>query len=159
MSDRKIEKVDNQEEINFKKIHKDLIDPITIKHIEKLCMIGVPMRTIALIIGVSIRTLERRRKECKELDDAILKGRSLGIQKVLDAAFERATVDKSDRMIEYWIDNIARALHMENEQDMKNPERQGKSSVDVVRLEEAVNKDKFLNYKLVPKFQKKEEPE
>lgn len=50
--------------------------------LEALAALQCPYNEIASGLGISTDTLERRRKECPELDDAIKRGREEDIEKV-----------------------------------------------------------------------------
>ncbi len=70
---------------------KFLITEMSLVQIEKLAGLGMSMEQIASVFNVSPDTLYRRMKEGNaELSAAILRGKTLAIQKVAEKAFELA---------------------------------------------------------------------
>jgi len=74
---------------------KILNDKKTLDAIVELGSQGLTTGQIARCLGVSWSTLDRRRKEHEEIEDAIKKGEALGVSRVANALYESATIDKN----------------------------------------------------------------
>ncbi len=72
-----------------------LNDKETLNKIVELGSQGLTSGQIARCLGVSWSTIDRRRKEFEEIDDAIKKGEALGVSRVANALYESATIDKN----------------------------------------------------------------
>lgn len=72
-----------------------LNDPETLNKIIELGSQGLTSGQIARCLGVSWSTIDRRRKEFGEIEEAIKKGEALGVSKVANALYESATIDKN----------------------------------------------------------------
>ena len=72
-----------------------LNDKETLNKIVELGSQGLTSGQIARCLGVSWSTLDRRRKEYEEIEDAIKKGEALGVSRVANALYESATIDKN----------------------------------------------------------------
>tara|TARA_R100000406_G_scaffold94402_1_gene86121 strand:- start:67 stop:489 length:423 start_codon:yes stop_codon:yes gene_type:complete len=69
--------------------------PEILEKITELGSQGLTSGQIARSLGVSWDTLDRRRKEYAEIEEAIKKGEALGINKVTNALMQSATNDKN----------------------------------------------------------------
>tara|TARA_Y100001937_G_scaffold46835_1_gene65707 strand:+ start:1656 stop:2078 length:423 start_codon:yes stop_codon:yes gene_type:complete len=69
--------------------------PEILEKITDLGSQGLTSGQIARSLGVSWDTLDRRRKEYAEIEEAIKKGEALGINKVTNALMQSATNDKN----------------------------------------------------------------
>ncbi len=72
-----------------------LNDKETLEKIIVLGSQGLTTGQIAKCLGVSWSTLDRRKKEFEEIDDAIKKGEALGVSRVANALYESAVNDKN----------------------------------------------------------------
>ena len=72
-----------------------LNDPETLDKIVELGSQGLTSGQIAKCLGVSWSTIDRRRKEFEEIEEAIKKGEALGVSRVANALYESATIDKN----------------------------------------------------------------
>jgi hypothetical protein len=72
-----------------------LNDSETLDKIVALGSQGLTSGQIARCLGVSWSTIDRRRKEFGEIEEAIKKGEALGISRVANALYESATIDKN----------------------------------------------------------------
>ena len=72
-----------------------LNDKETLNKIVELGSQGLTSGQIARCLGVSWSTIDRRRKEFEEIDEAIKKGEALGVSRVANALYESATIDKN----------------------------------------------------------------
>lgn len=72
-----------------------LNDPETLDKIVELGSQGLTSGQIAKCLGVSWSTIDRRRKEFGEIEEAIKKGEALGVSRVANALYESATIDKN----------------------------------------------------------------
>ena len=72
-----------------------LNDPETLDKIVELGSQGLTSGQIAKCLGVSWSTIDRRRKEFGEIEEAINKGEALGVSRVANALYESATIDKN----------------------------------------------------------------
>ena len=72
-----------------------LNDPETLEKIVELGSQGLTSGQIAKCLGVSWSTIDRRRKEFGEIEEAIKKGEALGVSRVANALYESATIDKN----------------------------------------------------------------
>lgn len=64
---------------------------IDIKQVERLAALGDSLEEIAESLGISVKTLSRRRAEMSELSDAIKRGRRKGLTIVENTLFKMAT--------------------------------------------------------------------
>lgn len=63
------------------------LDP---KKVEELASHGLTFGQIADALGICMATLERRRKESAEIEEAVKRGKAQGIAKVTNALFDQA---------------------------------------------------------------------
>jgi len=68
---------------------------------KELASHGLTLQQIAYSLGIHYDTLNERRKEYPEFSEAIKEGKALGIQKVTNALFEKATEGDNTAMIFY----------------------------------------------------------
>tara|TARA_R100000005_G_C4985605_1_gene194044 strand:+ start:600 stop:1082 length:483 start_codon:yes stop_codon:yes gene_type:complete len=85
------------EEKNAKKRAKmgrkriDLSDPDTLEKVRHLAGLGLSDKAISISLGISPRTLARRKKDSVIFDNAIKEGKINAVQKVSNALFDSAT--------------------------------------------------------------------
>lgn len=83
-------------------ITRDLSDH-EIEQASVMAGLGMNMKQIATVIGVSKSTLDRRMKDQKGVAEAIEKGRGESLAKVSKTAFTMATSGKSPVMTIFWL--------------------------------------------------------
>ena len=69
----------------------DLSDPDTLEKIKHLAGLGLSDKAISISLGISPRTLARRKKDSVIFDNAIKEGKINAVQKVSNALFDSAT--------------------------------------------------------------------
>ena len=67
----------------------------------------LPVDQIALVLGVHKATLFDKQKEYSDFSDAIKRGRGKGIANVTNALYEKATVDKDNTAMIFYLKNRA----------------------------------------------------
>ena len=77
---------------------------INIGQVERLAAIGCTLEEICLNLGFSYSTLNRRKKEMKELEDAITRGKAKGVREIENALFKRAQ-EGDVHAIKFWLCN------------------------------------------------------
>lgn len=70
-----------------------------IAEVERLASLGLTQEQIADALGVSARTLQKRKAESAEFSDAIKRGQAKGISAVANALFEKAMGGDATSMI------------------------------------------------------------
>lgn len=63
---------------------------IDLKKVESLASRGITREQVAHNLGISSKTLQRHSKENPEIEEAYLRGKSLGITTIANALFEKA---------------------------------------------------------------------
>ena len=76
-----------------------------LKEVEKMAGQGLTVKQIAACLGVSPSTFYLHQTENSEFSDTIKKGQAVGIQKVTNALFQNATVEKDNVAIIYYLNN------------------------------------------------------
>ena len=74
---------------------------IDLERVQYLASRGLTFEEIAHNLGIGVSTLNRRREELEELNDAIKKGRSIGTETIANALFEKAIAGDTTAMIFY----------------------------------------------------------
>ena len=102
-----------------------LNDEESLKKIVELGAQGLTSGQIAKCLGVSWSTIDRRRKEFDEIEEAIKKGEALGIQKVSSALMRSAVEDKNVTAQIFYLKNRAPDLWADRQEinynlDLKN---------------------------------------
>ncbi|MGB0494438.1 MAG: hypothetical protein ACPGHY_08735 [Paracoccaceae bacterium] len=69
----------------------NLSDPDTLEKIKHLAGLGLSDKAISISLGISPRTLARRKKDSVIFDNAIKEGKINAVQKVSNALFDSAT--------------------------------------------------------------------
>jgi len=82
----------------------DITDEV-LKEVEKMAGQGLTVKQIAACLGVSPSTFYLHQTENSEFSDTIKKGQAVGIQKVTNALFQNATVEKDNVAIIYYLNN------------------------------------------------------
>lgn len=82
---------------------------IDVDRIEYLAGLGLTQAEICLSIGISDKTLERRKGEMSVVSDAIKRGKASAAQQVANALFQKATIDK-DLGAMIWYEKTRRGL-------------------------------------------------
>jgi hypothetical protein len=83
------------------------ITPEVCEKVENLASQGLTVDQIALVLGVSHWTIYERQNEFPEFSDAIKRGRGKGIANVTNALYQKATVDKDNTAIIFYLKNRA----------------------------------------------------
>ena len=74
---------------------------------EHLASKGLTVDQIAAVFGVSDATIYERQIENPAFSDALKRGRASGIVNVTNALYEKATVDKDNTAMIFWLKNRA----------------------------------------------------
>ena len=74
---------------------------------EHLASKGLTVDQIAAVFGVSDATIYERQIETPDFSDALKRGRASGIVNVTNALYEKATVDKDNTAMIFWLKNRA----------------------------------------------------
>ena len=74
---------------------------------EHLASKGLTVDQIAAVFGVSDATIYERQAENPDFSDALKRGRASGIVNVTNALYEKATVDKDNTAMIFWLKNRA----------------------------------------------------
>ena len=82
---------------------KRLITIDELKQVEKMAGIGLSIRDIGNIIGVSKSTMERRMKDQPEVAEAVERGRSSALGQVAKTAFQLAVSGQCPTMTIFWL--------------------------------------------------------
>ena len=82
---------------------KRLITPHEIEQCEKMAGLGMTLKQMGHIIGVSKPTLDRRMHDQPELADALERGRAKASAAVRSTAFKMATSGKHAVMTIFWL--------------------------------------------------------
>ena len=83
------------------------VTPEVCEQVENLAAQGLTVDQIALVLGVSHWTIYERQNEFPEFSDAIKRGRGKGIANVTNALYQKATVDKDNTAIIFYLKNRA----------------------------------------------------
>jgi len=78
-----------------------------LKKTESLMAKGLTKEQCAGMLGVSVSTFMLYQAENSEFSDAIKRGQSIGIDQVTNALYEKATVDKDNTAIIFYLKNRA----------------------------------------------------
>jgi len=76
-----------------------------LKEVEKMAGQGLTVKQIAACLGVSPATIYNKQAQYLEFFETIKKGQAVGIQKVTNALFQNATVEKDNVAIIYYLNN------------------------------------------------------
>jgi hypothetical protein len=84
---------------------KIINDKETLDKITELGALGLTFGQIARCLGISRSSLDRKRAEFEEIEEAIKKGESLGIAKVASALVDSAVIDKNPTSMIFYLKN------------------------------------------------------
>ena len=76
-----------------------------LKEVEEMAGQGLTVKQIASCLGISPSTFYLHQTENSEFSETIKKGQAVGIQKVTNALFQNATVEKDNIAIIYYLNN------------------------------------------------------
>ena len=76
-----------------------------LKEVEEMAGQGLTVKQIASCLGVSPATIYNKQAQYLEFFETIKKGQAVGIQKVTNALFQNATVEKDNVAIIYYLNN------------------------------------------------------
>jgi len=83
------------------------VTPEVCEQVENLAAQGLTVDQIALVLGVHKATLFDKQNEYSDFSDAIKRGRGKGIANVTNALYEKATVDKDNTAMIFYLKNRA----------------------------------------------------
>jgi|TARA_R100000541_G_scaffold55336_1_gene64172 AAA15 family ATPase/GTPase len=81
------------------------VTPEVLKEVEEMAGRGLTISQIASCLGVSPATIYNKQSEYLEFLETIKKGKAIGLQKVTNALFENATVERDNVAIIYYLNN------------------------------------------------------
>jgi len=82
------------------------VTPEVCEQVENLAAQGLTVDQIALVLGVH-KAIYERQNEYSDFSDAIKRGRGKGIANVTNALYEKATVDKDNTAMIFYLKNRA----------------------------------------------------
>jgi hypothetical protein len=83
------------------------VTPEVCEQVENLAAQGLTVDQIALVLGIHKATLFDKQNEYPDFSDAIKRGRGKGIANVTNALYEKATVDKDNTAMIFYLKNRA----------------------------------------------------
>ena len=83
------------------------ITPEVCEKVENLSAQGLTVEQISLVLGINKSTLFDKQNEYSDFSDAIKRGRGKGIANVTNALYEKATVDRDNTAIIFYLKNRA----------------------------------------------------
>ncbi len=83
------------------------VTPEVCEQVENLAAQGLTVDQIALVLGIHKATLFDKQNEYPDFYDAIKRGRGKGIANVTNALYEKATVDKDNTAMIFYLKNRA----------------------------------------------------
>jgi len=81
------------------------VTPKVLKEVEEMAGRGLTISQMASCLGVSPATIYNKQSEYLEFLETIKKGQAIGLQKVTNALFENATVERDNVAIIYYLNN------------------------------------------------------
>ena len=81
------------------------VTPEVLKEVEEMAGRGLTISQIASCLGISPSTFYLKQAEFSEFSETIKKGQAIGLQKVTNALFENATVERDNVAIIYYLNN------------------------------------------------------
>ena len=81
------------------------VTPEVLKEVKEMAGRGLTISQIASCLGVSPATIYNKQSEYLEFLETIKKGQAIGLQKVTNALFENATVERDNVAIIYYLNN------------------------------------------------------
>jgi predicted transcriptional regulator len=81
------------------------VTPEVLKEVKEMAGRGLTISQIASCLGVSPATIYNKQSEYLEFLETIKKGKAIGLQKVTNALFENATVERDNVAIIYYLNN------------------------------------------------------
>lgn len=117
--------------------------------VKAMASVGLPISVIAVKLGVSKPTLERRFRDTPALRDAYMKGRAEALNEVANSAFNMAISEKSEGMTKWWLERQGSAIVNEIESQLHHDEQVGSEDMSQrEKLLDALEKDKFIDIKV-----------
>ena len=127
---------------------KMINDPETLEKITELGSLGMTFGQIARALGISRSSLDRRRTEFEEIEEAIKKGESLGIAKVSKALMDSAIYDKNPTSMIFYLknrsDKWSDRQEVNHNLDLANILSNANERIIEVRTNERTNEDEKL---------------
>jgi AAA15 family ATPase/GTPase len=81
------------------------VTPEVLKEVEEMAGRGLTISQMASCLGISPATIYNKQSEYLEFLETIKKGQAIGLQKVTNALFENATVERDNVAIIYYLNN------------------------------------------------------
>ena len=81
------------------------VTPEVLKEVEEMAGRGLTISQMASCLGISPATIYNKQSEYLEFLETIKKGKAIGLQKVTNALFENATVERDNVAIIYYLNN------------------------------------------------------
>jgi predicted transcriptional regulator len=103
-----------------------------LKEVEEMAGQGLTVKQIASCLGISPSTFYLHQTENSEFSETIKKGQAVGIQKVTNALFQNATVEKDNVAIIYYLNNRDRE-NWSNKHEVATTVEQ-KHVIDITRI-------------------------
>jgi len=83
------------------------ITPEVCEKVENLSAQGLTVEQISLVLGINKSTMFDKQNEYSDFSDALKRGRGKGIANVTNALYEKATVDRDNTAIIFYLKNRA----------------------------------------------------
>ena len=83
------------------------ITPEVCEKVENLSAQGLTVEQISLVLGLNKSTMFDKQNEYSDFSDALKRGRGKGIANVTNALYEKATVDKDNTAMIFYLKNRA----------------------------------------------------
>ena len=83
------------------------ITPEVCEKVENLSAQGLTVEQISLVLGINKSTLFDKQNEYPDFSDALKRGRGKGIANVTNALYQKATVDRDNTAIIFYLKNRA----------------------------------------------------
>jgi hypothetical protein len=83
------------------------ITPEVCEKVENLSAQGLTVEQISLVLGINKSTMFDKQNEYSDFSDALKRGRGKGIANVTNALYQKATVDKDNTAIIFYLKNRA----------------------------------------------------
>ena len=81
------------------------VTPEVLKEVEEMAGRGLTISQMASCLGISPATIYNKQSEYLEFLETIKKGQAIGLQKVTNALFQNATVERDNVAIIYYLNN------------------------------------------------------
>ena len=126
------------------------VTPEVCEQVENLAAQGLTVDQIALVLGVHKATLFDKQNEYSDFSDAIKRGRGKGIANVTNALYEKATVDK---------DNTAMIFYLKNRDEVRWKDRVETTTNHSINLNTVLSSAKKRLIDVTPELKRLEKDE